>query len=232
MARGTSLQEMVTMVREEAGHSTSAALGQNTVDGLKHKIRRQQEILWLENEWPHLRVHREIELQAGSRYYNPPADLSMNHRIDLVEVRYDEEWRLVEHGITADHYNYLDPEKDDRDDPVRSWQVYEAEQLEFWPIPATNGIRIRLRGTRNLRPLIANDDVCDLDDQMIVLFVASELCAKQNQRDADSKLALARNLLNRLKGVQSKDRAFKMGKRDAMAPSYMHRTAIRWGRKL
>lgn len=211
MARGTSLQQLVRMVREEAGHSTSAALGQNSIDAIKHKIRRQQQVLWLENDWPHLRVEREILLQAGSRYYNFPTDLSMNHRIDEVSTFYLDEWRPVEHGISLAHYNELDPEADERRAPVEYWATYQDTQLEVWPLPEQNDVRLRFRGTRNLRPLIADTDVCDLDDNMIAMFVASELTAKQNQRDSDALLSQARNLLVRLKGSTSRTRSFRVG---------------------
>lgn len=211
MARGTTLQELVRMVREEAGHSTSAALGQNTLEGLKNKIRRQQEILWLEHEWPHLRVEREITLEAGSRYYNFPADLSANHRIDEAHVFHDDEWIPLRHGITLAHYNHLNPDANERQDPVEAWELHEGEQIEVWPLPETNGVRVLLRGTRNLRPLIADADTADLDDRMLALFVAGEITAKQNQRDAEALLTMARNLFARLKSVNSKNRVFRNG---------------------
>jgi len=210
MARGTSLQNLVTMVREEAGHSTNAALGQNTVEGLKQKIARQQEILWTDHEWQHLRVEREIVLQAGERYYNFPADLSMNHRIDQVSVYFEDQWRPVEHEITLAHYNSVNPETDRRD-PVLCWELYEGEQVEFWPVPETGGARVLMRGTRNLKPLIADSDTADLDDQLIVLFVAAELLAKQKSDDARAKLSMAQRLFEKLKANNSKNRRFKMG---------------------
>jgi hypothetical protein len=215
MARGTTLQELVTMVREEAGHSTNAGLGQNTLDGLKQKIRRQQVVLWQEHEWPHLRVERDIVLQAGQRYYAPPTDLSLNHRIDLVHVFHDGRWQTVDPGITLDQYNYLDSDADVRQDPVLRWELYEAEQIEVWPIPKTNGIKLRLQGTRNLRALVADGDTADLDDRLITLFVAAELLAKQKSDDAGPKLSMAQRLLTKLKGNNSKIRTFMVGDRGA-----------------
>jgi hypothetical protein len=211
MARGTTLNELVTMVREEAGHSTNATLGQNTVTSLKQKIRRQQEVLWLNHAWPHMRVERDIILEAGDRYYNPPADLSMNHRIDAVGVKFDDRWRPVEHGITMAHYNSVDPELDERRDPVLCWEIYEGNQIEVWPLPETNGTVLRLRGTRNLNPLIANSDTADLDDMLIVMFVAAELAAKQRQDDAQAKLQIAQSHLAKLKAENSKIRNFTVG---------------------
>jgi hypothetical protein len=211
VARGTSLNELVTMVRQEAGHSTNAALGQNTLDGLKQKIRRQQEVLWLAHPWPHLRVERDITLAAGQRYYNPPTDLSLNHRIDAVGVKFEDLWRPVEHGITLDHYNSVDPEADERRDPVLCWELYEAEQIEVWPLPETDGSTLRLRGIRNLGALVADADTADIDDLLIVLFVAAELAAKQKQDDAQAKLQIAQSHLATLKAENSKNRNFVVG---------------------
>jgi hypothetical protein len=211
MARGTTLNELLRMVREEAGQSTNAALGVNTAAALKSMIRRQQEVLWLEHTWPHLRVERDITLEAGDRYYNFPADLSTNHRIDSVMVKHDGEWMPLAHGIGAEQYNALDPEDDERQDPVQRWQLYEAEQVELWPLPASNGVTVRLSGSRNLRPLVADDDIADLDDILIVMFCAAEIAAKQNQENARPKLQIAQRHLHRLKGENSKIRTFKMG---------------------
>lgn len=235
MARGTSLNELVRMVREEAGHSTNAALGQNTVEGIKNKIRRQQDILWAEHEWPHLRVEREIKLEAGSRYYDPPEDLSMNHRIDAVAIYYDGQWREVAPGITLAHYNLLDPDQDQRQDPVRAWEIYEGDQIEVWPLPATNYLRLRLRGTRNLRPLVANDDIADLDDRLIALFVAAEITARQNQRDAEIMVSQAQRLLQKLKANNSKNRMFRANNpsRYVNGPAAVHTgPRPKWGRPL
>lgn len=208
MARGTSLNELVRMVRQEAGQSTNAALGQNTVESLKHKIRRQQEVLWREHEWTHLRVERDISLQAGDRYYNFPSDLSNSHRVDAVGVFYEGEWRPVDFGITLGHYNTLDPAADERQDPVQVWDLYEDSQLEVWPLPESNGSLLRLRGTRNLRPLVDNNDLADLDDQLIATFVAAEIVARQNQRDGQALLSVAQSMLARLKGHGSYARTF------------------------
>lgn len=222
MARNTTLQEIVRMVREEAGHSVNAALGQNTVDAIKNKIRRQQDILWEEYAWPHLQVERDIALAAGQRYYNFPADLSPAHRIDQVVVKHVDEWRPVEFGITVAHYNTVDSELGERRDPVLAWDMHQGEQIEVWPTPAT-GSRLRpgpfpvqtdilrLRGTRKLLPLIADGDRADLDDRLLSLFVAAEITAKQNQGDAGAILSQAQRHLSRLKGNQSRERSFRRG---------------------
>lgn len=213
MARGTTLNELLRMVREETGQSTSAALGQNTVDSLKQKIRRQQEVLWNETTWPHLKVQVEIALQAGERYYNPPPQLSMNHRIESVSVYHGKQWQDVKPGITLRCYNWIDPDQDQREDPVRRWDLYESEQIELWPLPATNGIRVMIEGTRNLRQLVDDSDVADLDDRLITLFLAAEINAAKRMPNAQAQLSMAQTLLAKLKGSLSNQRRFSVGNR-------------------
>jgi hypothetical protein len=209
MARGTTLQELVTRVREEAGQSTNAALGRNTLGSLKAAIARHQRVLWLDHAWAHLQVERDITTSAGMRYYTPPTDLSMHHRIDAVAVRYQDRWHEVKHGIDLSHYNAIDPEAGTRQDPVQRWELFEAEQIELWPLPATNGLTVRLRGTRNLRPLVADEDPADLDDDLLVMFVAAEIAAKQKQDNASAKLQIAQRLYTKLKAENSKNREFR-----------------------
>lgn len=210
MARGTTLGQLVTMLREECGHATSAALGQNTLPRMKRVLQRTQEFLWGDHQWPHLRAYREELLQAGQRYYTFPPDLAFD-RIENVHVRWDDTWRPVCYGIELDNYNAQDPELDDRDDPVLRWQVYEDGQFEVWPLPATNGIRLRFEGIRKLAPLIDDADRADLDDNLLVLFAAAEILSKQKGGDAQAKVQMAGRLYAQLKGQQSKSTMFVMG---------------------
>lgn len=213
MARGTTLGQLVLMLREEIGDATSAAQGQNNLAHLKQILRRTQEFLWNDHTWPHLRVERFETLQAGERYYALPEDLAFD-RVEGVPsccIKYDETWRPVTYGIGPEHYNISDPEQDEREDPVRAWMVHEDEQYEIWPVPATNGYRLRFNGIRKLKPLLADGDRADLDDHLIVLFAAAEILARRKSADADAKRTLAGRLYQRLKGAQSKSSMFVMG---------------------
>lgn len=202
MARGTTLGEMVTMLREEIGDATSAALGQNNLPHLKRILQRTQEFLWNDHNWAHLRVYREEQLQAGQRYYSFPTDLAFD-RVENTHVRYDENWRTVVYGIELQHYNVSDPALDQREDPIERWQAYENDQYEVWPMPSTNDCTIRFEGIKKLSPFIADSDTADLDDNLIVLFAATEILARRDAKDAKAKENLATRLYNRLKGQQT-----------------------------
>lgn len=233
MARGTTLGQLVTMLREEIGDATSAALGQNNLPHLKRVLARTQEFLWNDHNWAHLRVYREEVLQAGQRYYSFPPDLDFD-RIENVHVRYDEDWRPVVYGIEQEHYNVSDPELNEREDPVVRWQAYESNQYEVWPLPATNGLRLRFEGIKKLAPLIADNDRADLDDNLIVLFAATEILARRDSKDAKAKENLATRLYNRLKGHQTgkKGMIIMGGGRDPNQGAQIYRPRPRFGKRI
>lgn len=211
MARGTTLGELILMLRAEIGDATSASLGQNNLPHLQQTLRRTQEFLWQDFSWPHLRVYREEILQAGQRYYSFPADLDFD-RVENAQVRYDEDWRPVVYGIEHQHYNAMDPELNDREDPVLRWQAHEGDQYEVWPLPATNGLRLRFEGIKKLAPLLAEQDRAELDDNLIVLFAAAEILSRRQSADAKAKENLATRLYSRLRGHQtSKTKMIVMG---------------------
>ena len=92
-----------------------------------------------------------------------------------------------------------------------------AGQIEVWPIPANNGSSatkdgiVRLEGVKNLNPLSAKTDTADLDDQLIVLFAASELLTRQKSGDAQMKMAQAQAHYLRVKGRLSKGEPIVFG---------------------
>ena len=232
MARGTTLGELVLMLREEVGDATSAALGQNTLPGYKRTLRRTQEFLWGDWTWPHLRVYREEVLQAGQRYYSFPADLAFD-RVENTHVRWDDNWRPVCYGIELEHYNASDPELDNREDPVERGQVHEDDQFEVWPLPATDGLRLRFEGIRKLAPLIDDADRAELDDNLIVMFAAAEILGRKRASDGQAKAQVAGRLYRQLKGQQSKTTMFVMGGgKDPAMRSNMDRPYPRYGKKI
>lgn len=208
MARGIALGMLVDMVRSEARHSNNPALGQNVRPSLVQALQRTQETLYEDYDWPFLRVRQDKLTQAGERYYDLPSMINLD-RVEKVETKWATEWRPVSHGIETSDYTTWDSDSDIRVDPVQKWDTFDTGttvQLEFWPIPVTNGNIVRFTGIRKLKPLVADTDVCDLDGQMLVLYVAAELLAHQKQADAQAKLAAARALLSNFKARLRKKR--------------------------
>jgi hypothetical protein len=235
MARGTQLLQLVTMLRDESGRANSVAVGIDDLPQLKQVLRRTQEHLYDRHPdgWAHLRtVFDRIPLLAGDRYYDFPDTLNFD-RIEDVAVWDSSTPLSITRGIGFQEYAVYDSENDARAEPACRWDVRwtgTTEQIEIWPVPSTNNQALQFIGTRKLRALIANDDVCDLDDQMIVLFAAAELLAKSDKELAARKATLAEERYARLKG-----NAAKHGQRYVMGsgpdnPSRRDRVSVRVSR--
>lgn len=211
MARGTTLGELVTMVREEANRNTNAAYGQATLDITKNLIRRTYRRLHADWTWPHLRIFRNEQMQAGERYYTLDPDLDTD-RIEAVVTRENvgDVWRPVDYGIDPlIHYNSFDPDQDDRSDPVRAWQVYEGGQFEVWPIPASDTPILRFTGISKPVNLVNDSDRCDLDDNLITLYAAAQILAREKSADAEMKLEEAAAHYRRLKANSQHNPIFR-----------------------
>jgi hypothetical protein len=215
MARNVSLGELIDDVRAEAGHSLQSNLGTAMRDVLIKIIQRQQRRLWEDFDWTFLRVERDVPVQAGLRYYNFPSDLNLE-RLEKVEFKWDDRWHLLEYGIGPTQYDQYDSDRDVRSWPVYRWKEHENEQIELWPIPSQNGSAspltgaVRFTGIRKLRPLVAESDVADLDDTLLVLYSAAEILAREKAADAGLKLQLAEQHYRRLKARNAKRDTFSL----------------------
>lgn len=214
MARGTQLLQLVQMLRDETGRATSVAVGVDDVPQLKSHLRRWQETLYDKDDWSFLRtVFDRIPLQAGQRYYDMPALLNVD-RIEDVAVWDGATPLSMTRGIGFNEYAVYDSENDVRAEPTLRWDVRwtgTSEQIEVWPVPSTNNLALQFIGIRKQRALIANADVADLDDQMLVLYAASELLPKGSEL-SKLKLELARDRFNVCKAKAAAQRqTYRMG---------------------
>jgi hypothetical protein len=209
MARGTQLRILLADLRAEAGHSTSTNLGDATQEMMLTLLERVQRRLWSDWSWPFLQVHRDVSLAIGQRYYDLPTDVALE-RIERAEVKDGGYWHRLIWGISSSEYSAYDSDQDSRSWPPLRWDAYEGDQLEIWPMPSqgvdatTGNGTLRLRGVKTLSALVALDDTADLDDQLVVLFAAAELLARQKSGDAELKLAQANAHYQRLKARLSK----------------------------
>lgn len=209
MARNVTLGELIDDVRAEAGHSLQANLGTAMREVLIKVIQRQQRRLWEDHDWTFLRVDRDVAVQAGQRYYNFPADMTLE-RIERVEFKWDDRWHKLEYGIGATQYDQYDSDRDVRSWPIYRWKEAENNQVEVWPIPSLNGSlqplqgALRFTGIRALRPLVQESDRADLDDTLLVLYSAAEILAREKASDAGLKLQMAEQHYRRLKSRGAK----------------------------
>jgi hypothetical protein len=201
MARGTTLSELVSMFRDEAGFASTATLSQNVVQAVQTTLRRTQDVLYEQWTWPHLRVNRFELLRSGENEYSFPPDLDPD-RIEYVVAREsaDADWTPVTYGITPGMRNQYDSYRDERADPVRAWQYFDYGQYEVWPMPSVDDASLMLTGLRKLNPLVAQADRADLDDRLIVLYAAGQWLKRSKDPSADTVLQMADTYFLKLKG--------------------------------
>lgn len=217
MARNVTLGELIDDVRAEAGHSLQANLGAAMREVLIKIIQRQQRRLWEDYDWPFLRVEADVNVSAGQRYYDLPANLALE-RIEKIEFKWDTHWHALEYGIGAREYSQFDSDNDVRSWPLYRWKAMDDGQVEVWPIPAQDSVpantsgTLRFSGIRNLRPLVREADRADLDDTLLVLYSAAEILAREKSADAGLKLTMAEKHYARTKGRNSKSDTFVLSK--------------------
>lgn len=215
MALNSTLEKLLRDFRAECRLSLNAAHNNQVRDTHIIMLQRKQEWLWEDFDWPHMRVDRYLDVQAGQRYYDMPSDLAIS-RIQRVEGRFDSVYCEIKPGVYAGDYAAYDSELDQRAWPVQRWQITEDEQLEVWPIPDSNFDsttlegRLKITGIKNLRPLVADDDRADLDDRLIVLHAAAEYLAATGAKDAQVKMDQATALYAKLRGHLMPRKVFSM----------------------
>ena len=216
MARGTSLGVLIDDLRSEIGHSLQPSLGRATKDVLIGYLQRTQRRLWEDYSWPFLRVKRDLTISATQRYYDLPSDVTFE-RVEMVEFKHGDVWHKLIYGIGRDQLNQHDSDRNVTSYPIRRYDSHENNQIEFWPVPSVNSTpssgagEIRVTGIRSLSPFISASDLADLDDQLIVLYAAAEISARQKQADAQNKLQQANAHYSRLKARLAKTDAFVLG---------------------
>lgn len=204
MPRGTTLTNIVSMVKAELMLIDSDAVSPGGDTMLKQQIAMQQQWLALRYEWPFLLKEAEVTLAAGTQYYAFPQDTG----VDVFDLGREIQadcylsglWNQLEYGITPRHYNNLNPELDQRCDPVRNWQFYRTTTLQFevWPLPST-ATKIRFAGQMRLPALATGTDTAVLDDILIAQFTAAKLAARMKTADAAALLSQAQATLQALR---------------------------------
>ncbi len=212
--RNVTLNELTEQVRAEARLSTNTSRGLDDLSNIQQKIRRVQEELYDDFDWPFMRISKQDAtktLAAGQRYYDFPTMLNMERAFNLY-TNTQSVWTPLDQGISMATYSEQDSDENERSDPALKWDIYNETQFEIWPLPASDGGLVRFDGLKKLTPMVDSNDRADLDDKMIVLFVAAEILAANKQADAQLILEKAQKRQLKLQGrLASKKRLFMGG---------------------
>jgi hypothetical protein len=208
MARGTQFSALVTRVRNESGRASEVSLGTSDSEMLKSLVNRVYKTLYYRYDWPFLRtVFPKKAIVAGSRYYDMPANLDVE-RVEQAKCWFNGIAYNLEKGIDIEDYNIWDPDNDERSDPILKWdyryvEEQSAEQIEVWPLPGS-AQEMQFIGIRRVTTLVNDQDTCLLDDDLVVLYAAAEVCAAEKREDKDIKAQAAKSHFDYLTGQMRK----------------------------
>lgn len=202
MARGTTLANLLLMLKAETGQVMTAGVGEAEDTRLKYLLAQQQQWLAAEFDWPFLERTGDVLLAAGDRTATLPSTLDYERPVRVTALDQDI-WRPLIYGISPQEYITWNSDEDERADPILKWKYATDTTFEVWPRPAT-ATTVRFTGQKELSRLTETTDTADLDDLLIVLFTAAELLAGQKQSDAAAKLARAQARFNTLKSAYPK----------------------------
>lgn len=211
--RGKQYTQLISDVRAELRRNNDPGVRAADLPSIQQAIGRAYESLYDEYDWPHLRqVFPRIALSAGQRYYDFPDDMDFD-RMDKVVVWRDGLPFPICRGIGFEEYAQYDSENDDRSDPVVKWDVRwvsTAEQIEVWPLPASNSQELQFVGITKFEQLVDDADLCRLDDNIVVLAAAISLETNKVAKQEKEMALVAR--LARVKGrSQSGSEPFRLG---------------------
>jgi hypothetical protein len=207
-------QSLISDLKDEIGQSSSVAVGVDYLSKLKRDINRAYRSLYDDYDWPHLRLVAPKALIAGSRYYDFPTGFEL-FGVQRVVLFYNNQFHSdITRGISAEQYAVFNSYDDVRSDPVLRWDTYwsgSVTQFEVWPIPVSNDQDVYFFGKQKISRLVDNDDVCLLDDEMVVLFAAIRILARQDSKDAKLALQEAQARFATMRKTTGPTRTIRMG---------------------
>lgn len=192
MARGTTLLALVGQLKVECGFSSSVSVNVDKLPEFKQLLARTQQMLWAEYFWPHLARFATLSLLAGQYQYDVPTGIDYEGIEQIANMSTGTPVPM-DRGIDFEQYAIYDSVEDVRSDPATNWDIRDvsnAVQIEVWPRPVA-AQTCKVKAQRRLRALVADLDVADLDDTLIVLLAATEILERAGSEDAKRKAALA-----------------------------------------
>lgn len=207
----STLGELVTDLKMEVGHSSSAATGINMRDQLVYLLNRVQNDLAEAYDFPGMTVDRDIPIVVAARYYSYPTDLPFDN-INKAWLIWNTLYNELDYGIGPEQFALFNSNVGFTSWPVQRWQHFSDDNtFELWPVPnqapvataTSQAALVRLRGTRVPPKMVADADRCVLPDKIILLWTAAEIMAREGDKGAQLKQTKAQEALRRYKIRQS-----------------------------
>lgn len=212
MRSGIRLATIRDEVMIEAGLSLQAGHAIYTTSKLDQMINRTERMMRLKEEWPDQQVEERVTIPADAQYVDLPATITFTE-IESSHCSYGDEWLPINHGIGARERTIYNDSQ--RAMPIQKYEISATRptQFEVWPVGSADQT-ILFQGTKTVGAMIAEDDICALDADVIVMRVAAQILGRDNQADAQLLLKDAQDHVDMLMKKQGavKRGAFNLGR--------------------
>lgn len=220
MAQGTALSNLLLMLKAEIGVSTA-----NTNDDAKYTQLLNNKQQWLSShyDFPFLEHQYDVQCPANTQYVawptmesdSPDASIAINFdRPIKADVYWNSQYNPLDWGIGVGEYNYLNfQDLQQVLDPIQRVRYADEANFEVWPVPASQQ-KIKFTAQRVVQQLVNPTDKADLDDMLLVYFVAADYLARLKQADAPIKLQMAQERLRAVTmNYNQRDRRLILGQK-------------------
>lgn len=227
MSRGIALSILRQRLKAEVGDAQET----NSFADAEYNLLLAQKQMDFANgyDWPFLEHKWDLAVTSGGRYFNLPtsdirgvASIINFERPILAERYYNTKYWAMDYLITSRQMNWRNSDLGEPLDPIQRWQLVSnvnessnPNQVEVWPIPITDQ-KLRFTGQRVINTLASDTDTADLDDLLLVYFVAAERLMLRGQKNAQYKLAQAQQHLVKLRSsYPTNTEALVLGKKSS-----------------
>jgi hypothetical protein len=190
MTVGAQFSRILIDLRAELRRPSDISVGVDDVDSLKRVVNSVYITLLDEFEWPHLRtVFDKIPMVAGQRVYDYQPGFDPDN-VEEAAAWIGPQNYPIHRRITMGNYSFIDPATNQRMDPPLAWDTkYDitsgTSQIEVFPLPASNSYSIQFIGIYKPGKLVNDNDICHLDDELVLGESAAQLLTAQDSKDAE-----------------------------------------------
>jgi len=209
MARGIVLSTLRALLKAELRDAQET----NTVLDTEYNyaLANMQRDYSLAYDWNFLKHDWDLPCSAGTRYLSIPTvdtraqSVSINFERPVHTSRlYNNLRHVIGYGIDHEHYNLYEGTSE-LHDPIQRWQVVtnsnessNPDEIEVWPVPAKEQ-SIRFTGQRVVQALSSDLHKADLDDLLLVYFVAANYSSQREFANASYFVKRANDHLLKLR---------------------------------
>lgn len=204
MPRGQTLTSTLSLLKAELGYNLTASVATADDQQLYRLIDSEQKRLAADFDWTFLDKYVDVTATVGSGSLTLalPTTIVFERPV-RVERKFNTLWQDIDHGISDCEYNVSDSAAGARNDPIQKWRMNSDGTFEVWPLPATQQT-VRFHGQRVLNTLLTagsydGTKTLDLDDLLVIYYVAAKRLARTKQADATVMLQMAEDRLRMLR---------------------------------